>query len=287
MRYQFIHAHTGQYPVTLLCQVLQVARSGYYAWCRRPVSRRAQEDQRLLPKIATIHRMSQASYGSPRVYQALRQQGETCGRHRVARVMRAHALVGKQRRTYRVTTTDSRHALPVAANVLDRQFTPAAPNRVWVSDITYVPTGEGWLYLATVMDLYARRIVGWALSARIDRGLVLDALTDALRRRQPAPGLLHHSDRGSQYASADYQALLAQHGLIPSMSRTGNCWDNAPMESFFHTLKVEALHDQTFRTRADARQAIFTYIEVWYNRQRLHSTLGYRSPEQFEQLFAA
>jgi putative transposase len=287
MRYQFIREHAMQYPVTLLCQTLQVPRSGYYAWCRCPVSRRAQEDQRLLPLIATLHQLSKQSYGSPRICKMLRAHGETCGRHRIARVMRAHALVGKQRRKYRVTTTDSRHILPVAANVLDRHFTPAAPNQAWVSDMTYLPTGEGWLYLATVMDLYSRRIVGWAMSARLDRVLVLEALTAALRDRQPAPGLLHHSDRGSQYASADYQARLAHHGLVPSMSRTGNCWDNAPMESFFHSLKVEWLHDQTFRTRAEARQAIFTYIEVWYNRQRLHSTLGYRSPEQFEQQFAA
>ena len=175
----------------------------------------------------------------------------------------------------------------MAANVLDRQFTPVAPNQVWVSDITYVPTGEGWLYLAAVMDLYSRRIVGWAMSARIDRLLVGDALTAALRDRQPAPGLLPHSDRGSQYASADYPALWAQHGLLPSMSRRGNCWDNACMESFFHTMKVEWLLDQTFRTRADARQAIFTFIEVWYNRQRLHSALGYQSPATHERLIAA
>jgi transposase InsO family protein len=287
MRYQFIQEHAGPYPVTLLCQVLQVARSGYYAWCRRPESRRAQEDRRLLAKITAIHTTSRQTYGSPRVLIALQQQGETCGRHRVARVMRMHDLVGKQRRRSRVTTTDSRHALPVAANVLDRQFRPVAPNQAWVSDITYIATGEGWVYLATVMDLYSRRIVGWAMSERIDRVLVRDALTAALRDRHPAAGLVHHSDRGSQYASADYQALLAQHGLIPSMSRRGNCWDNACMESFFHSLKVEWLSDQTFRTRAEARQAVFTYIEVWYNRQRLHSTLGYRSPEQYEQLLAA
>jgi transposase InsO family protein len=200
--------------------------------------------------------------------------------------MRTAGMVAKHRRKFRATT-HSAHTLPVAENVLDRQFTPTAPNQAWVSDITYVPTGEGWLYLATVMDLASRRIVGWAMSPRIDRALVGEALRDALQRRRPAPGLVHHSDRGSQYASAAYQALLAQHGLVPSMSRTGNCWDNAPMESFFHSLKVECLHDQTFRTRAAARQAIFTYIEVWYNRQRLHSTLGYRSPEHYERLIAA
>lgn len=286
MRYRFIGDHASQYPVTVLCQTLHVRRSGYYAWRQCPESARTQEDRRLLEKIRTEHRVSQETYGSPRIHAALRQQGETCGRHRVARVMRQHRLAAKHRRKYRATT-NSAHSLPVAENLLDRQFTPAAPNQVWVSDITYVPTGEGWLYLATVMDLAFRGIVGWAMSARIDRALVCDALTDALQRRRPAPGLLHHSDRGSQYASHEYQTLLTQHGLIPSMSRKGNCWDNAPMESFFHTLKVEWLHDQTFQTRAEARQAIFTFIEVWYNRQRLHSTLGYRSPAQYERLIAA
>ena len=285
MRYRFIRDYAQQYPVTLLCQTLRVPRSGYYAWRRCPESRRAQENCRLLKKIQDVYTDSKDTYGSPRIHVALRQQGETCGKHRVARLMRLHGLAAKHRRKFRATT-DSRHDLPVAENVLNRQFTPTAPNQVWVSDITYVPTGEGWLYLAGVMDLAFRGIVGWAMSSRIDRNLVSDALTAALRRRRPAPGLLHHSDRGSQYASADYQALLAQHGLIPSMSRKGNCWDNAPMESFFHSLKVEWLHGQTFRTRAEARQAIFTFIEVWYNRQRLHSALGYRSPEQYERLIA-
>ena len=200
--------------------------------------------------------------------------------------MRAAGVVAKHRRKFRATT-NSAHQFPVADNILDRQFTPTAPNQAWVSDITYVPTQEGWLYLATVLDLASRRIVGWAMSERIDRTLACDALTAALRRRRPAPGLIHHSDRGSQYASVDYQAVLAQAGCVPSMSRKGNCWDNAPMESFFHSLKVEWLHDQTFRTRAAARQAIFTFIEVWYNRQRLHSTLGYRSPEQYERALTA
>lgn len=286
MRYRFIRDHATQYPVTLLCQTLTVPRSGYYAWLRCPASRRSLEDQRLLVHIKVLHAASKDTYGSPRIAASLRQQGETCGRHRVARVMQAHGVVAKRRRKFR-GTTNSAHDLPVAENVLNRQFTPTAPNRAWVSDITYVPTSEGWVYLATVMDLAFRGIVGWAMSDRIDRRLACDALSDALRRRQPAPGVIHHSDRGSQYASADYQTLLTQHGLIPSMSRKGNCWDNAPMESFFHSLKVEWLHDQTFRTRAEARQAIFTYIEVWYNRQRLHSTLGYRSPEQYERMIAA
>jgi len=286
MRYQFIRDQATQYPVTLLCHVLQVTRSGYYAWRQCPQSARAQEDQRLLTHITTAHTASKQTYGSPRIHAQLRQQGETCGRHRVARVMQAAGLVAKHRRKFRATT-NSAHDLPVAENVLDRRFTPTAPNQVWVGDITYIPTGEGWLYLATIMDLASRRIVGWAMSVRIDRALVGAALTDAVGRRHPGTGVIHHSDRGSQYASTDDQAFLAQHGFIPSMSRKGNCWDNAPMESFFHSLKVEWLHDQTFRTRDAARQAIFTFIEVWYNRQRLHSTLGYRSPEQYERLIAA
>lgn len=286
MRYRFISDHAVRYPVTLLCHTLQVTRSGYYHWRRQPLSERAKEDQRLVKKIEQSYMTSKKSYGSPRIYKDLRELGETCGKHRIARLMRTNGIVAKQRRKFR-TTTDSRHDLPVAGNVLDRQFKPTAPNQAWVSDITYVPTREGWLYLAVVMDLFSRRIVGWSMSTRIDQTLVLDALTDALQQRRPAPGLIHHSDRGSQYASRDYQALLARQGLIPSMSRKGNCWDNSPMESFFHTLKVECLHDYYFSTRAAARQAIFTFVETWYNRHRLHSTLGYRSPEQYERLIAA
>jgi transposase InsO family protein len=286
MRYLFIRDHALQYPVTVQCDVLKVPRSGYYAWRRCPESLRAQEDRRLLKLIKTAHTASKSTYGSPRIYKDLHDQGETCGKHRIARVMRAYGIVTKHRRKYRITT-DSNHNLPVAENVLDRQFNPTVPDKVWVSDITYVPTSEGWLYLATVMDLAFRGIVGWAMSSRIDRTLVCDALTNAIKRRRPAPGLIHHSDRGSQYASADYQAMLNHNGFIPSMSRKGNCWDNAPMESFFHSMKVEWLHHQTFHTRAEARQAIFTYIEVWYNRQRLHSALGYRSPETYERLIAA
>ena len=286
MRYRFIRDHAPQYPVTVLCATLQVTRSGYYAWRQCPDSARAQEDRRLRDQITRAYTASHATYGSPRIHRDLRARGESCGRHRIARVMRAYGIVATPARVHHVTT-DAGHALPVAANVLDRQFTPAAPNQAWVSDITYIATGEGWLYLAAVMDLAFRGIVGWAMSSRIDRTLVSEALTAALHHRHPAPGLLLHSDRGSQYASADYQALLTQHGLIPSMSRKGNCWDNAPMESFFHSLKREWLHRRTFRTRAEARQAIFTYIAVWYNRQRLHSALGYRSPEAYERMLCA
>lgn len=287
MRYQFIRDQAAHYPVTVLCHTLHVPRSGYYAWRRCPESARVQEDRRLRAVIETRYRVHQGNYGSPRLLVDLRTtQGETCGKHRVARLMRQAGLVAKHRRKVRATT-NSAHALPVADNVLARQFTPPTLNQAWVSDLTYVPTGEGWLYLAAVMDLASRRIVGWAMDTTLATALPLRALQMALQDRQPAAGLVHHSDRGSQYASAEYQALLAQHGLVPSMSRKGNCWDNAPMESFFHTLKVEGFPDQVFRTRAAARQAIFTFIEVWYNRHRLHSTLGYRSPDQYERLLAA
>lgn len=288
MRYSFIQGQAHVFPVRVLCAVLQVSPSGYYAWRARKPSARAGEDARLREQILTLHRASAGTYGSPRLYQTLRQapHRETCGRHHVARLMREAGVVGRPPRRFRVTTVaDPR--LPVAANHLDRQFRPPALNQVWASDLTYLPTGEGWLYLAVVMDLASRRIVGWAMDTTLAATLPLRALQMALQARQPAPGLLHHSDRGSQYASAVYQQLLAEHGAIPSMSRQGNCWDNAPVESFFHTLKGECLQGRTFRTRAEARQAIFPYMEVWYNRQRLHSTLGYRSPEQYERLLAA
>lgn len=289
MRYRFIQDHAHQYPVRLLCHVLQVSPSGYYAWRKRPPSARAKANARLLERIRTVHRASAGTYGSPRMVHTLRQAPfhETCGRHRVARLMHDAGLTGVRPRRSRPTTTDSRHGLPVAANLLNRQFRPAGLDQAWVGDLTYIPTQEGWLYLAAVMDLASRRIVGWAMDTTLATTLPLRALQMALDARQPAPGLLHHSDRGSQYASAAYQQCLADHGVIPSMSRKGNCWDNAPMESFFHTLKGEGLQGRTFHTRAEARQAIFRFIEVWYNRQRLHSTLGYQSPEQYEQRFAA
>jgi len=286
MRYQFIREHAAQFPITQLCDVLGVSRSGYYAWGTRPVSARAQEDARLLERMTTIHTKSRQTYGHRRLHADLRQAGETCGKGRVARLMRQGKLVARLRRKHR-KTTDSAHQEPVAPNRLDRQFAVTAPDQVWVSDITYIATWEGWLYLATVMDLGTRQIVGWSMGTTLERSLAINALIDALQRRRPAPGLLHHSDRGSQYASRDYQQLLATHGLICSMSRKGNCWDNAPMESFFHSLKTELIYGAVYRTRAQARQEIFEYIEVWYNRQRLHSALGYLSPMQYEQRLRA
>lgn len=281
MIFHFVRDHQKLYPVALMCQVLGVSRSGYYAWERRPESLRQQVDRRLKTKIREIYQASRRTYGSIRVHRELKIQGEACGRHRVARLMRCDGLKAKVRKRYKATT-DSKHSLPLAPNLLQRNFTPAGPNQAWVSDITYIWTGEGWLYLAVTLDLFNRAVVGWSMSRRIDRHLVLAALTMAIKRRCPAPGLIHHSDRGSQYASAGFQALLAKHGIRCSMSRKGNCWDNAPAESFFGTLKQELVFHERYRTRQQARQSLFDYIERFYNRRRLHSHLGYLSPVQFE-----
>lgn len=286
MRYQFIREHATQFPINRLCAALQVTRSGYYAWLTRPTSARAQEDARLVERMTAIHQKSRQTYGHRRIHADLCQAGERCGKGRVARLMRQHKLVARLRRKHR-TTTDSAHQAPVAPNLLDRQFAVTTPDQVWVSDITYISTWEGWLYLATVMDLGTRQIVGWSMGTTLDRSLAINALVDALQRRRPSPGLIHHSDRGSQYASHDYQQVLTDHGVVASMSRKGNCWDNAPMESFFHSLKTELVYGAVYRTRAQARREIFEYIEVWYNRQRLHSALGYLTPVQYEQQLRA
>jgi putative transposase len=279
-KYQFIAAHASEYPVTLLCRVLGLARSGYYAWRARSVSARKARDLQLTSQIQTIFTDSRRTYGSPRVHAQLQAQGIRTARKRVARLMRQAQLCARARRRS-VRTTDSRHTEPIAPNLLARTFQAEAPDRVWVTDITYLPTREGWLYLAVVLDLFGRRVVGWSMQPSLERGLVLRALSHALQRRQPQPGLLHHSDRGSQYASAEYQALLAQAQIRCSMRRKGNCWDNAAMESFFATLKAE-LPVSVFDSHAAARSAVFDYIERFYNRVRLHSTLGYRSPVAYE-----
>ena len=281
MRFAFIAGEKASFPVRALCRVLEVSRAGFYAWQTRAPSSHAQADTRLGLAIAAIHAESRQRYGSPRVHAELVDRGHRTSRKRVARLMRHRGLAGRRRRRFR-TTTDSRHPFPVAPNVLARQFTQPTLDRAWVTDITYIPTGEGWLYLAVILDLCSRFVVGWAMSERITRELTLDALAMALVRRQPLPGLLHHSDRGSQYASDDYQAVLAAAGLVGSMSRRGNCWDNAVAESFFATVKVELVHDATWATRAAARAALFEYIEVFYNGQRRHSALGYLSPRAFE-----
>jgi transposase InsO family protein len=282
MKFAFIAAHRETYQVGRLCAVLAVSRSGYYAWVERPRSARAQADDGLQVRIGVIHRTNRGCYGAPRVHAELQQQGQRCGRKRVARVMRQSGLRGCTPRRRRVVTTDSRHGYPIAPNHLAQDFTAAAPNRVWVADITYIATGEGWLYLAAVMDLYARGVVGWAMAATMTQQLSLEALQMALSHRQPPPGWVHHSDRGSQYAATDYQRLLAAHGARVSMSRTGNCYDNAAMESFFHTLKTELVYREHYATREQARRSVFDYIEVFYNRQRRHSTLGYATPAEFE-----
>lgn len=268
-----------------MCRVLTVSRSGYYTWRMRPESERAKENRRLALRIKAVHKKSRENYGSPRIHEALKAEGETCGRKRVERLMAENGIRAKQKRKF-VATTDSKHDLPVAENILDREFTVEEPNRVWTSDITYIPTEEGWLYLAGVLDLCSKAAVGWSMSESLDRGLVIDALTMAYRRRRPGEGLLHHSDRGSQYASEDYRNLLGEYGMQMSMSRKGDCWDNAPMESFFGTLKKELVHHRKYRTREEARRDIFEYIEVFYNRERLHSSLGYLSPADYENRIA-
>lgn len=283
MRFQFINDHVDKYPIRLMCRVLEVSRSGYYAWQRRLPSGRQMANQVLVAEIRKLHKQSRQTYGILRIYFALRKLGYRCSRNRVARLMRHHNIRAWQKRSYK-KTTQSNHAYPVAANKLGQRFQVSQPNKVWSSDITYIATAEGWLYLAVVMDLFSRQIIGWSMQLSLKRPLVLDALKMALQRRQLRPGLLHHSDQGSQYASHDYQSLLAQYAIEPSMSRRGNCYDNAPVESFFASLKKECVQEMVYKSRYHAKLALFDYIEVFYNRQRLHSSLGYRSPIEFEQL---
>jgi transposase InsO family protein len=269
-----------------MCRVLEVTRSGYYAWRRRPPSKHAEHDAELRVVVTAAHDESDGIYGAPRVLESLQKSGLRTSRKRVARLMREQGLAGRKKRRFCVTT-DSDHSQKIAPNVLQRRFNPAAPNTAWVADITYLPTHEGWLYLAIVLDLWSRRIVGWSMSESIDTELALSALRMAIDTRRPALGLVHHSDRGTQYAATDYRHALDEKGLICSMSRRANCWDNAVAESFFGTLKVELLGDCTFRSRTEARQAVFKYIEGFYNSRRLHSSLGYCSPAEFEKLYWA
>jgi transposase InsO family protein len=282
VRFRFIATEKANFPIRLLCRTLQVSRAGFYAWHGREPAARSQADDRLALEIAAIHAKSRRCYGSPRIHAELIERGCRTSRKRVARLMRTRGLAGRRRRRFRVTT-HSQHPYPVAPNHLARQFERAAPDQAWVTDITYLWTAEGWLYLAVILDLYSRFAVGWAMNERITDDLTLDALTMALRRRRPSPGLLVHSDRGSQYASRDYQQQLAAHGIVCSMSRRGNCWDNAVAESFFATLKIELVTEADWATRAAARADVFDYLEVFYNGQRRHSALGYLSPRLFEQ----
>ena len=284
MKYTFMAAHVGEFRMKRMCRVLRVGRSGYYAWRRRSPSTRAQANQALVALIRAEHRASRQTYGSPRIQAALRRKGVPCGRHRVAHLMRQEGLCARPKRKGHPVTTQRQPGVVPAPNRLSQDFSAPAPNRKWVSDFTYIETGEGWLYLAVVLDLFSRRVIGWAMSETMDATLVETALRMALLGRQPEAGLLHHSDQGSQYTSATYLNYLAAARSQLSMSRVGNCYDNAVMESFFGTLKTECVTGP-FLTRAQARTTIFEYMEVWYNRQRLHSTLGYYSPVAFEQQF--
>lgn len=270
-----------------MCRTLEISRSGYYAWLDRGESDRAGDDRRVTALIGDIFTESHGIYGAPRVHKTLQQCGERCGRKRVARLMRDAGLRSKTRRRFRVKTTDSKHDHPIAPDLLVQNFTVSAPNRAWVSDITYIPTDEGWLYLASTMDLCSRKIVGWSMGSTLHSTLVIGALNMAIEQRAPLPGLIHHSDRGVQYASAEFRAALDDHGIVPSMSRKGNCYDNAAKESFFHSLKTELVHHHHYRTRDEARASVFDYIEIFYNRRRLHSTLGYQSPVEFERAIVA
>ena len=283
-RYRFIRAEKATYPVALLCRLLGVARSGYYAWARRGGSARARADEELTAQIAQIHQGSRRTYGAPRVHAALQGCGVRCGSRRVARLMRAAGLVGCRRRRARTTVADPAQA--PAPNLVAREFSAPTPDRLWIGDITYVATWEGWLYLAVLLDAHSRRVVGWAMADHLRAELALEALQMALAARQPAADLVHHTDRGCQHTAGAHQDALAARGIAVSMSRTGDCYDNAMAESFCATLKTELIDTRSWPTRRAARQAIFEWLEVWYNRQRLHSALAYRSPAAFEQALA-
>jgi putative transposase len=282
MKFAFIKKHLLSYPVRLVCLVLEVSRSGYYAWRKRPESVRAARREELAVKIKEVHEQNRQVYGSPRVHRELLARGESVCENTVAAVMKDQQIRARTKRKFTPCTTDGHHDCPVAANVLDRQFTADLPNQKWAVDITYIPTDEGWLYLAGVIDLCSRKVVGWSMADHMRTDLVTEALRMAVIHRSPGEGLLHHSDRGVQYASDDYQHLLQSHKMEVSMSGKGDCWDNAAMESFWSTLKNELVHHERYITREQARQSIFEYIEIFYNRQRRHSSIGYVSPEAFE-----
>ena len=282
MKFAFVKEHRRTWPAGVICRVLGVTRSGFFAWLKREPSLRQRRREQLVRKIKAVHQQNRGLYGSPRVHRALLIDGQRVSRNTVAKLMRQERIRAKTKRRFVPRTTDSTHQQPVAPNLLDRNFTASAPDCKWAADITYIPTDEGWLYLAAVLDLFSRKVVGWAMADRLQTDLVSDAMQMALEHRQPSEGLLHHSDRGVQYASDDYQQLLARHGICVSMSGKGDCWDNAVMESFWATLKTELVHQQRYQTRQQAKASIFVYIEVFYNRKRLHSSLGYVSPESFE-----
>jgi len=282
MRFRFIEDRRVDYPVRVMCDVLDVSRAGYYAWRSRPESARAAANRQLLEDIQEVHCDNRGRYGSPRIHVELKARGRGVSRGRVERLMRRHGIRAIMARPRRVRTTDSRHDHPIAPNLIERNFSAVAPNRIWLADITYVETDQGWLYLAAVMDLYSRKIVGWAMQDHMRAELPLTALRTAISTQRPGAGLIHHSDRGVQYASADYRNLVQSAGFRASMSRKADCYDNAPMESFFHTLKTELVHHCQYATREQAKREIFTYIEGYYNRTRRHSAIGYISPIEME-----
>ena len=282
MSFCFIEDHRDTYPVQLMCSVLEVSPAGYYAWRLRPQSARSAANYELLSAIKQLHQDNHGRYGSPRIHIALQNQGRGVSRGRIERLMRRHGVRAIMAPPRRVRTTDSRHDLPVAPNLINRNFTAVEPNQVWLADITYIETAEGWLYLAAVMDLFSRKIVGWAMRDHLRTELASTALAMAITRQRPATGLIHHSDRGVQYAAHDYRTRLRSAGIQASMSRKADCYDNAPMESFFHTLKTELVYHRKYATRAEAQLDIFAYIEGFYNRTRLHSSIGYISPIEME-----
>lgn len=283
MKYAFIKKHRLKFSVGRMCRILEVSRSAFYDGLHRPESARQVEDKHLGEKVKTIHRNSRSVYGARRIKSELVEQGETISRPRVGRLMRQQALKAKAKKKFKATT-NSNHGLPVAPNLLDRNFNVDQSDTVYAGDITYIRTNEGWLYLAVLIDLYSRAVVGWAVSDRMTASLANDALMMAIWKRRPTKGLMLHSDRGSQYSSGLYRKTIKENGFICSMSRKGNSWDNAPSESFFHTLKTELVHHQHYQTRDEAKQEIFEYIEVFYNRQRCHSTIGYQAPLSYEHM---
>lgn len=282
MRFAFIHSNRAIWPVRMMCQMLGMSASGYYAWRDRPECQRSKANHLLLEDIRQVHSQSSGCYGAPRVHAALRRRGRRVGRSRIERLMRRAGLRGLAALPRRTRTTDSRHHYPIAPNRLGRNFTAKAPSQIWLADLTYIPTGEGWLYLAAILDMHTRKIVGWSMRDSLHTRITLEALTMAIQRQRPAPGLVHHSDRGIQYAAEAYRSELAAAGITPSMSRKGDCRDNAPMESFFQTLKTERVHHRVYATREQARRDSFAYIEGFYNSHRLHSALGYISPAEME-----
>jgi putative transposase len=280
MRFCLIEDQRDIWPVRVICDALSVSPSGFYAWRSRPESARKIANRELLVDIRRVHADHRGRYGAPRIHAELRAEGQIVSRKRIERVMHRHGIRAHAPRRYRICTTDSKHALPIAANLLDRNFVAEKPDQVWLADITYIPTGEGWLYLAVILDLFTRKLVGWAMREHMRVELTRAALTMAIQRRRPGPGLVHHSDRGSQYAAGDYRKIPQAATITQSMSRKGNCWDNAPMESFFGTLKTERVHQGDYPDRDAARRDLFAYIEGYYNRRRIHSALGYITPQQ-------